>query len=320
MNKQSVLYQELTQEELLRIMAAVFPGEQVTDFHLLSGGLFNTTYRVVTHSHDVVLRMGPVHRELLLPYEHTLMAAETAVNKLCLENGVPASVVVHLDTSKSIIDRDFMVVNHIDSIPLSDPSIPEEAAAGIQFTCGQLAHKIHSVTGNGFGRVSKVAAGKCFANWYDAVATEFADIFHAAEEYSLFDNAFRQRALAFVAGRKALLDTVTTPRLVHADLWAGNVLVCKQDSGYEVCAIIDGDRAFFGDPDFDLATPWLITPAFLSGYGEKHNNLSVEDTAKKNAVYALLLALHDAYVWTVEYSRPDIGQENIAAADKILHT
>ena len=320
MNKQSVLYQELTQEELLRIMTAVFPGEQVTGFHLLSGGLFNTTYRVVTDGHDVVLRMGPVHRELLLPYEHSLMAAEATVNKLCLENGVPASVVVHLDTSKTIIDRDFMVVNHIDSIPLSDSSIPEEAAAEIQLACGQLARKIHSVTGGGFGRVSKVAAGECFANWYDAVAAEFTDIFQAAEKYGLFDSAFRQRTLAFVAERRALLDTVTAPRLVHADLWAGNILVRKQDTGYEVCAIIDGDRAFFGDPDFDLATPWLITPAFLSGYGEKYSTLSVEDTAKKNAVYALLLALHDAYVWTVEYSRPDIGEENIATANKILHT
>ena len=87
MNKQSSLYQELNHAELLSIMASVFPQEKVTDYHLLSGGLFNTTYRVITDQRDVVLRMGPVHRELLLPYERDLMTAEALTNQLCRENG-----------------------------------------------------------------------------------------------------------------------------------------------------------------------------------------------------------------------------------------
>ena len=100
MNEGSSLYQELTEPELIAIMASVFPSEPVQSYHLLSGGLFNTTYRVITDRHDVVLRMGPVHRELLLPYERTLMAAEVLTDRLCLENGIPASTVLHLDTSQ----------------------------------------------------------------------------------------------------------------------------------------------------------------------------------------------------------------------------
>ena len=94
MNEQSKLYRELTEPELHSVIASAFPGEAPKTYHLLSGGLFNTTYRVVTEEHDVVLRIGPVHRELLLPYEHSLMAAEALANRLCLENGIPVSTAI----------------------------------------------------------------------------------------------------------------------------------------------------------------------------------------------------------------------------------
>lgn len=129
MNTESKLFLPLSQEELERIMGAVFPGERIQTSRLLDGGLFNTTYRVETTAHDVVLRMGPVHPELLLPFEENLMTAEAYVDDLCRANGVPASSVLCCDTSRSVIDRDFMVVERIDSIPMSDPMIPGSGAS-----------------------------------------------------------------------------------------------------------------------------------------------------------------------------------------------
>ena len=319
MNKQSSLYQELNHAELLRIMASVFPQEKVTDYHLLSGGLFNTTYRVITDQRDVVLRMGPVHRELLLPYERDLMAAEALTNQLCRENGIPASVVLHLDTSKAVIDRDFMIVDYIDSIPLSDPSIPEECRKDILFECGKLARRLHAITGNQFGRLSNIVTGKGCSSWCEAVFAEFDDILSQAQEYQVFDSSLCHRVYAFLDERNVLLDTVNVPHLAHADLWAGNILVRKTAENYQVCAIIDGDRALFGDENFDLATPWMITPEFLAGYGFVTDSADL-DNAEKRKVYTLLLALHDAYVWKVEYGRPDIAEENIRTAENILNS
>lgn len=48
-------------------MHAVFGNEEIRRAELLEGGLFNTTYRVETSVHDVVLRMGPVHRSFYCP-------------------------------------------------------------------------------------------------------------------------------------------------------------------------------------------------------------------------------------------------------------
>lgn len=316
MNDQSSLYRELTEPELHSVIASVFPGETLNTYHLLSGGLFNTTYRVVTENHDVVLRMGPVHRELLLPYEHHLMAAEVLTDRLCLENGIPASNVLHLDTSKTIIDRDFMVVDRIESLPLSDPSIPEECKADLLRQCGKLVRKLHTVKGTQFGRLAKAVTGKGFDNWYDAVESEFLDVFSKAEEFQVFDTNLRDRVLAFLRHHKPALDALTEPRLAHCDLWAGNVLVQKSGEGYSVCAIIDGDRAMFGDPILDIATGWISTPDFLEGYGE--NAEKDEYSAARNQVYSLFFTLQDAYIWKMEYGREDIFAENLRRLKELL--
>lgn len=317
MNDQSSLYRELTEPELHAIIASVFPGETPKTYHLLSGGLFNTTYRVITDRHDAVLRMGPVHRELLLPYEHHLMAAEVLTDKLCLENGIPASRVLHLDTSKTIVDRDFMVVDRIDSVPLSDPSVPEEAKADLLRECGKLVRKLHQIQGEQFGRLAKVVTGQGFDNWYDAMESEFLDVFAKADEFNLFSPALRDRVLAFLRRHKATLNTLTEPHLAHCDLWAGNVLVQNTDGRYSVCAIIDGDRAMFGDPALDIATGWITTPDFLEGYGE--DTAPDENAQARNRVYTLFFILQDAYIWKIEYGREDIFKDNLRRLDEILN-
>ena len=54
----------------------------MTSACLLSGGLFNTTYRLETVTKTAILRLGPVNRHLLLPYERNLMAAEGDILQL----------------------------------------------------------------------------------------------------------------------------------------------------------------------------------------------------------------------------------------------
>lgn len=77
-NRKSSLFQELTEQELKAIlMESLGPGEMEPP-RLLEGGLFNTTYLVsrTDPPGKYVLRMGPVNRHLVLPYERKLMQAE----------------------------------------------------------------------------------------------------------------------------------------------------------------------------------------------------------------------------------------------------
>ena len=91
------------------------------------------------------------------------------------------------------------------------------------------------------------------------------------------------------------------PRLVHADLWAGNVLVFPQ-SPARLAAIIDADRAFFGDSELEFSLGWTANEGFMAGYGRP---LSPEKEAReRRALYRLLFALWDGYVYQAEYNMP----------------
>ena len=114
------------------------------------------------------------------------------------------------------------------------------------------------------------------------------------------------------------LDAITEPRLAHCDLWAGNVLIETAGGNYRVCAIIDGDRAMFGDPALDFAAGWMTTPEFLEGYGVT-TDISSADSARR-AVYSLFFRLQDAYIWKIEYNRDDFFEEALRTAEKILET
>ena len=75
----------------------------------------------------------------------------------------------------------------------------------------------------------------------------------------------------------AVLDAITVPHLIHGDLWYGNILVDRERN---LAAMIDGDRALFGDPEFELATGWMISDSFLEGYGR---GLDMSEEAVKTA-------------------------------------
>ncbi|MBR6772371.1 MAG: aminoglycoside phosphotransferase family protein [Clostridia bacterium] len=318
MNKGSYLFRELTEAEIRAVSEQVLPKERVVEYELLKGGLFNTTYKIETDKSRIVLRVGPVNRELLLPFEHNLMAAECEVDRICERFGIPASEVICCDTSKSIIDRDFMAVRYIESVPLSSEAVPKEVVPKLQEECGTYLRKLHNIKGNGFGRVSQVLSGNGNKTWSEALIFEFESLFASGKERNVFSDEVISKAMELVLSEKTLLDKVTVPSLAHADLWAGNVLVREETDGWHVCAIIDGDRAFWGDPEFDLVTPWMVTPAFLRGYGPLKSVFSEEERQRKNRVMRLLLSLTDAYVWKVEYANEEEYLKNLAAAKKLM--
>ena len=112
----SSLYLELSKEELRKLISETL-NTDINSAKLLTGGLFNTTYYIDTMKYgSVVLRVGPVNRHLLLPFEHSLMQAEQLVYKLCREAQVPVSEILFMDTSKRIIDCDYMIVRYIPSV------------------------------------------------------------------------------------------------------------------------------------------------------------------------------------------------------------
>lgn len=313
-NMNSSLYLELTQKELSDIISAALDGE-VISAKLLTGGLFNTTYLIETSSHGkVVLRVGPVNRHLLMPFEHHLMEAEEEVYKLCAERGVPCSEVIAADTSKTLIDRDYMIVRYIPSRAMSKVSLSPEDMSRISYDIGKATAEMHEITSPRFGRITEGRNGGGFARWSEALQHELNEWEKVGIPAALFSEAEHAEIHRLFTQAVPYLDEIKTPCLVHTDLWTGNILICEDSDKPEFAAIIDADRAIWGDPFFEFSSiRWTYNiEGFWKGYGK---TLPQSRTDKiRRCIYTLLNRLWNAYVYLKEYNEPDnaLGEQTSA--------
>ena len=310
----SSLYRELTDNELNKLVSKSLQ-TKMTSAQLLTGGLFNTTYLIETVKYGkTVLRIGPVNRHLLMPFEHHLMEAEEYVYALCSRHGVPASHILAMDISKTLINRDFMFVRYISGHPMSEEELTPQDRARIYQDVGIATAKMHSITAPCFGRVTDVKNGKGFKLWSEALLHELhewekvgvsANIF-TAEEHSQIQLLF-ERAIPY-------LDEIREPHLVHTDLWPGNILVSSNTESPQFAAIIDADRAIFGDPYFEFSSiRWTYgEESFWTGYGS--TLLQEPADLIRRSIYTLLNRLMNAYVYLVEYNQPENAIEEATDA------
>ena len=91
--------------------------------------------------------------------------------------------------------------------------------------------------------------------------------------------------------------------MVHADLWEGNVLVSENDGKWKVVALIDVDKAIFGDKDLEFAFPTVLNDDFLNGYGFRVDDSSGSNF-RRNA-YRLLESFMYAYIWFAQFENKE---------------
>ncbi len=315
------LFREASREELELVTREIL-GDAVLSFRLLSGGLFNTSYLLETGKNGTaVLRLGPVNRHLLLPYEHFLMESEAEVCRLCALYGIPASEVLAADTSKQVIDRDVMFVRYIPSVSLSEveDSLEPGEREAIFGDLGRAMRAFNGIEGVRFGRIADVLHGGGSARWSDALGKELCEWesvcrktdFVPAEQYGRYRTAL-ERA-------RPILDEVKTPRLLHNDLWSGNVLLTRDETGRRrFAAVIDADRALWGDPDMEVFWLGKDAKAFWDAYSAPRSESP--ESGIRRAFYRMLTHLWAVYIYGLEYQSPDIAVRERKRADEACET
>ena len=230
-------------------------GPHIHQARLLDGGLFNTTYHVTYGEarEEAVLRLGSVNRQFLMGHEENSIQSEVHICALCERQGIPSSHVLAWNCSRRTIDRDYMIVRYIPSVPMCRAELAEEERSALHGEMGAYLRRFHQIEGDCCGEAVR--------------------------------RAFRQN--------KALLDAAGPPRLLHTDLWEGNVLLDRDT--HAILALIGGDRAVYRDPDFEFASSWMDVPALPVGYGIAPAADISPDRRKRQALYRLYYALLEAY-------------------------
>ncbi len=301
----SRIFKELNSAEIDKVTSNLYGSDTIiTDCSLLKGGLFNTTYLVKTDSdsNGIVLRVAPINQHLLFDFEKSMMAAEPLFCKLLQDKNIPTSKVIHYDNTFNVIDREYIIFKYIRSVPMNDTSVPNEVKSLLYQRVGEIVSLIHDIKSDKFGWKRADNELELYDNWGTFLNRFAREIAARASNYGVFNDGELNRFINIFNDTTAF-NQITQARMVHTDLWEGNVLVGKKDGKWEVAAIIDIDRAIFGDKDMEFDSRWIINDDFLSGYDCRLDNSSAS-IFRRNA-YKLLGSFLYAYVWLVQYGNVD---------------
>jgi aminoglycoside phosphotransferase (APT) family kinase protein len=311
--------------ELDRMVYAAFPSWKSYRTVMLKGGLFNTTYTLESDDapgEKYVLRVGPVRRELLLPYEMYLMDAECWAYEKMAEAGIPTSTVVHKDTSKTLLDRDFMIVKFIESVQLNRSEMSEADRYEVFREVGRLCRKMNDIRTEKFGRVGYILNGGGYDTWSAYIQSELSEWADKIREQTT--DYYTEEELCEIVSLadryRDILDEITEPCFNHCDMWSLNVLLTPP-AGSEtekpgIAAIIDPDRCCMGDPDFELSSGWMMNDAFYDGYGRR----MAEDahTVIRTNIYKMIFLLLNGYFMRTQYDDPAPSMSDKERAMKYL--
>lgn len=318
MNEKSNLYQKVEREFIEKILREKLGIEQDFLVSAVSGGMFNTTYEVSWEGGHIILRFGPVNRHLIMGFEEHLMEAEAYIYKLCEDAGIPCPHVLVCDTSRKLLDRDYMITEYVSGEAMIKAELTEQERERLFEQMGGYTSRLHEITGDRFGFVSRLVSEKETYSWSECLIREAEDILQhlqkagglKAEEAGLFQRVFTEN--------RELLDEIRVPRLLHTDVWSGNVILSRESGSPCVKMIIDGDRAVFGDTDFEWAAPWMDVPGIFRGAGIPDEDFHGTKRVMRRRIYRLFYCLMECYVGIGEYNDLELFQKRREEAMEML--
>ncbi|MDC7289950.1 aminoglycoside phosphotransferase family protein [Blautia schinkii] len=318
MNEKSSLYEKVEPECIERILLEKLGIKEKVQISPLSGGMFNTTYEASWEGGHVILRFGPVNRHLIMGFEQHLMEAEAQVYKLCENAGISCPCVLVCDTSRKLLNRDYMITEYVSGEVMSRAELSEEEQALLFQQMGAYASGLHEIVGDRFGFVSRLVSDKASHTWSQCLIREAEDILQrlektgglTAEETGVFRKVF--------TANQQLLDEIRVPRLLHTDVWSGNVIFSRENGTLRIKMIIDGDRAVFGDEDFEWAAPWMNIPELFRGACLPDEGFYEEKRVMRRRIYLLFYCLLECYVGIGEYNDLDLYRKKREEALAVL--
>jgi aminoglycoside phosphotransferase (APT) family kinase protein len=273
--------------------------DQVAACRSLTGGTFNAVHLVgLADGTRLVVKIPPGPDTPLLRYEQGILGTEALYYELasqCHDVIVPAVIAVDATGASG----GYLVMTRCPGSPWPElaPLPGGGERAELRAELGRQVARLHTITGTGFGYPSG-AVGPLRDSWRAAFLDMVDAVLADAERFAVT----LPRSVADVAdwftAKAAVLDEVTTPVLVHFDLWDGNILVESGAAGHRIGALIDAERAFWGDPLAEFVSLALFADieqdtAFLRGYRAAGGTVTFDFAARQR------LSLYQAYLYLI---------------------
>lgn len=289
---------KLEDSELRLLAAAAFGNDvRIAGSRELTGGFFNTAYDLeLSDGRSVILKVAPAPETEVLSYEKDIMRAEVGALRLMrAAGGVPVPEVYSYDETLKLITSPYFFLEKVEGQPYNEikETLTAEQQSAIEFEVGRLQRRINEIEGPAFGLFGK-APGANGHSWRETFRSMLLNVLQDADRLGARLPASLPEFEQVLEHYLPALDEVSQPRLVHWDLWNGNIFV--QDGA--VVSIIDWERAMWGDVLQEYYfRHFENSPAFHEGYG-------LTFTSRNEMLRKQLYDLHLDLILAVEcYSR-----------------
>ncbi|MDQ0772586.1 aminoglycoside phosphotransferase (APT) family kinase protein [Streptomyces aurantiacus] len=323
----------MPEERVGRVLeAAGISAGRLVRCRALSGGTYNTVEELLLtdggrYDRDdrydrYVLKTPPPVDAPGLSHERDLLVAEVEFYRAAATVDVPVPRVVAVSFAASAPTGRHLLMTACPGGMWDDRFTADEQAC-LREELGRHVARLHRVTGPGFGYPSG-ALGPLSADWRSAFTAMYAAVLDDARRYGAWlprpvDEVARTAASAYDA-----LDEVVVPCLVHFDLWRGNIMVERPETGPgsgpesgrepRIGGLVDGERMFWGDPLADFVSLAVLDDIekdrdFLGGYQEAGGRAEFGRSAR------LRLALYRSYLYLImliETIPRDMGERHAA--------
>lgn len=315
---ESVTKNRKNPEDVRGMIKKAFPGQELLRMKELEGGCFSAAYEVMlSDQRQAVLKIAPLPDAQIMSYEKNIMYCEVTILELVKkQTTVPVPGVYYYDDSCTVCESPYFFMEKIPGQNFSEvsDSLPEEEKKRLKQEAGKYVRQLSSVTGEKFGYPGQPG-------------------FQGSDWFSVFESMMR---LAVSDARKLNIDfkidldylfqcfyedevcfrEIQTPRLVHWDLWDGNIFV---ENG-KISGIIDFERAVWGDPLMEVGFRcYNQSEDFLTGYGQT----SFSEYEKKRIfwydIYLFMLSAleydyrkydtDETYVWAMDMMEKHIAMK-----------
>lgn len=284
-----------TEAAIKEMVSKAFPGKEAAGITELTEGFFNAAYRIkLRDGQNVILKIAPPGKADIMTYEKNLMYAEVNSMRLVKERTsvpVPEILFYSPEHSGNLCESDYFFMTALtgENYNSVKSTLNEEEQYRIDYEIGRYNRRINRIEGSSFGYFA--SASEPSADW--------KTVFQSMAECVLRDGKVRNIDIGLgytelngrIKDKLYALEPVKTPKLVHWDLWDGNVFV----KNGQVEGIIDFERSIWGDPLMEYAfrrhSRRRGNQGFMDGYGATEPDRSTKIRSMLYDIYLYLIMI-----------------------------
>lgn len=260
----SITKNNISTEQINTMVQRAFgcKAEQILE---LTEGFFNAAYKIKINQKEVILKIAPPPNTDILTSEINIMYSEVdSMRMVKNRTQVPIPEILFYDDSHTICESSYFFMEMLEGCSFSscmEQMTPAEKD-NIFYEAGKYTRMLNQITNTEFGYYCQ--KDKQSRDWFKVFHSMIQDTFSDAARKNIAIPVKKEQLLTMLEQDKAVFENVKQARLVHWDIWAGNVFV----QNARVTGIIDFERCLWADELMEVGfRTYGYEKAFFDGYG-----------------------------------------------------